>query len=224
MENLKQQVGQKAVDFIEDGMILGLGTGSTVFYLIEALAEKVKAENLSLRCVTTSNRTKDHAESLGIRIEDLDQVPYIDLTIDGADEFDPDFNGIKGGGASLLYEKIVAINSKENIWIVDQSKQVDQLGAFPLPIEVIKYGSEKLFQKLEADGLNPSWRYEESGSKLLTDDQNYIIDLNLQAIENPKDLAHQLSNYVGVVEHGLFLGMTDKVIVGYPDGPQVLSK
>lgn len=224
MENLKQQVGQKAVEFIKDGMIVGLGTGSTVYYLVEALAEKVKDQQLSIRCVTTSNRTKQHAESLGIQIEDLDAVPYIDLTIDGADEFDPNFNGIKGGGAAHLYEKIVASNSKETIWIVDESKQVDQLGKFPLPVEVIKYGSEKLFEKLDQDGLNPSWRLNESKEKLLTDDNNYVIDLNLKIIDNPQALAQQLSTYVGVVEHGLFLNMTNKVIVGYPDGPKVLSK
>lgn len=224
MKNLKQQVGQKAVEFIEDGMIVGLGTGSTVYYLVEALAEKIKNQNLSLRCVTTSNRTKDHAESLGIHIEDLDEVPYIDVTIDGADEFDPDFNGIKGGGAAHLYEKIVASNSRENIWIVDESKQVAQLGKFPLPVEVIKYGSEKLFEKLDQDGLKPSWRLNDSSEKLITDDGNYVIDLNLQAIDDPKALAQKLSTYVGVVEHGLFLSMTNKVIVGYPEGPKVLTK
>lgn len=224
MVNLKEQVGTKAVDFIQDGMIVGLGTGSTVYYLVEALAKKVKNENLSIQCVTTSIRTKEHAQSLGIKIDDLDEVPYIDVTIDGADEFDADFNGIKGGGAAHLYEKIVAINSKENIWIVDESKQVDQLGKFPLPVEVVKYGSAKLFDTFKEANLNPEWRLDENEEKLLTDDQNYVIDLHLKVIENPSELARQLESYVGVVEHGLFLGMTDKVIVGYADGPKVLER
>lgn len=224
MVNLKEQVGQKAVDFIEDGMIVGLGTGSTVYYLVEALAKKIKEENISVRCVTTSVRTQEQAESLGITIEDLDAVPYIDVTIDGADEFDPNFNGIKGGGAAHLYEKIVAINSRENIWIVDESKQVEQLGKFPLPLEVIKYGSEKLLHRLEEDNLSPKWRLDDEGNKLLTDDNNYVIDLHLEKINDPSELARQLDSYVGIVEHGLFLGITDRVIVGYPEGPKVLEK
>lgn len=223
MVNLKEQVGKRAVDFIEDGMIVGLGTGSTVYYLVEALAEKIKEEGISIQCVTTSIRTKEHAESLGIKISDLDEVPYIDLTIDGADEVDPDFNGIKGGGAAHLYEKIVASNSKRNIWIVDESKMVDQLGAFPLPVEVVKYGSGKLFNKLEKEGLNPSWRLDDEGNKLLTDDNNYVIDLNLGTITNVGPLASKLNAYTGIIEHGLFIGITDMVIVGYLDGPKVLT-
>lgn len=223
MVNLKEQVGKRAVDFIEDGMIVGLGTGSTVYYLVEVLAEKIKEEGISIQCVTTSIRTKEHAESLGIKISDLDEVPYIDLTIDGADEVDPDFNGIKGGGAAHLYEKIVASNSKRNIWIVDESKMVDQLGAFPLPVEVVKYGSGKLFNKLEKEGLNPSWRLDDEGNKLLTDDNNYVIDLNLGTITNIGPLASKLNAYTGIIEHGLFIGITDMVIVGYLDGPKVLT-
>lgn len=223
MINLKEQVGKRAVDFIEDGMIVGLGTGSTVYYLVEALAEKIKEEGISIQCVTTSIRTKEHAESLGIKISDLDEVPYIDLTIDGADEVGPDFNGIKGGGAAHLYEKIVASNSKRNIWIVDESKMVDQLGAFPLPVEVVKYGSGKLFNNLEKEGLNPSWRLDDEGNKLLTDDNNYVIDLNLGTITNIGPLASKLNDYTGIIEHGLFIGITDMVIVGYLDGPKVLT-
>lgn len=223
MINLKEQVGKRAVDFIEDGMIVGLGTGSTVYYLVEALAKKIKKDNIAIQCVTTSIRTKEHAERLGIKISDLDEVPYIDLTIDGADEVDPDFNGIKGGGAAHLYEKIVASNSKRNIWIVDESKMVDQLGAFPLPVEVVKYGSGKLFNKLEKEGLNPSWRLDDEGNKLLTDDNNYVIDLNLGTITNIGPLASKLNAYTGIIEHGLFIGITDMVIVGYLDGPKVLT-
>lgn len=223
MVNLKEQVGKKAVDYIEDGMIVGLGTGSTVYYLVEALAKKIKEEDISIQCVTTSVRTKEHAESLGIKISDLDDVSYIDLTIDGADEVDPDFNGIKGGGAAHLYEKIVACNSNRNIWIVDESKMVDQLGAFPLPIEVVKYGSGKLFNKFKKDGLNPSWRLDDEGNKLLTDDNNYVIDLKLGRITNIDSLVSKLNDYTGVVEHGLFIGITDMVIVGYLDGPKVLT-
>lgn len=221
--NQKQQVGEKAASFVEDKMVVGLGTGSTAVYMVEALAKRVKAENLTIECVATSNATFDLAKSLGLNIKHLAEVDEIDLTIDGADEVSPDFQGIKGGGAAHLFEKIVAIRSKKNIWIVDESKVVEQLGAFPLPVEVVQFGSEYLFNHFEKIGYHPSFRLDDAGAKLLTDSGNYIIDLALEKIEDPKALAQELKALVGVVEHGLFIDIVDQVLVGSETG-EVVSK
>ena len=134
---LKSLVGKKSVEWIKDGMTVGLGTGSTVYYMVEELGRRVKDENLKITGVTTSIRTANQAKSLGIPLKSVDTVDHIDITIDGADEISSDFQGIKGGGAALLYEKIVATNSDKVMWIVDESKMVDKLGRFPLPVEVI---------------------------------------------------------------------------------------
>ena len=188
---LKQEAAQRAAEFVEDGMTIGLGTGSTVFYLVEAIAKRIKDK--------------------------------IDLTIDGADEVDKHFQGIKGGGRSHLIEKIVAINSARNIWIVDETKLVDTLGKFPLPLEVIPFGSGKLLQRLADEGLKPAYRLNEDGSKALTDSKNYIIDLHLGRIEHPHLLAEWLNKQVGIVEHGLFLDLVKTVVVGTTHGPEILD-
>ncbi|QLL77424.1 ribose-5-phosphate isomerase RpiA [Ligilactobacillus saerimneri] len=220
---LKKLVGEKSVEWIEDGMIVGLGTGSTVKFMVDALGKRVQEEGLNIIGVTTSNRTAEQARSLNIPLKSVDEVDHIDLTIDGADEISADFQGIKGGGAALLFEKIVATNSKQVMWIVDESKLSQQLGSFPLPVEVIPYGSQKVFERFEAKGLNPTFRKNTDGSMLRTDSQNYIIDLHLKEIVDPHTLADYLIKQVGVVEHGLFLDMVNTVIVGRQDGPEVLE-
>ncbi|EKW99251.1 ribose-5-phosphate isomerase RpiA [Ligilactobacillus saerimneri] len=220
---LKKLVGEKSVEWIEDGMIVGLGTGSTVKFMVDALGKRVQEEGLNIIGVTTSNRTAEQARSLNIPLKSVDEVDHIDLTIDGADEISADFQGIKGGGAALLFEKIVATNSKQVMWIVDESKLSQQLGSFPLPVEVIPYGSQKVFERFEAKGLNPTFRKNADGSMLRTDSQNYIIDLHLKEIADPHTLADYLIKQVGVVEHGLFLDMVNTVIVGRQDGPEVLE-
>lgn len=221
---LKKLVGEKSVEFVEDNMILGLGTGSTVRYMVEALGQRVKNEGLHITGVTTSNRTAKQAESLGISLKSVDEVDHIDLTIDGADEISSDFQGIKGGGAALLFEKIVAINSDKVMWIVDESKLSPKLGSFPLPVEVIPYGSQKIFERFDKRGLNPRFRRDPQTKKLvLTDSNNYIIDLYLHEIDEPHTLANYLINQVGVVEHGLFLDMVGTVIVGRQDGPEIIK-
>ncbi|MDN6731090.1 MAG: ribose-5-phosphate isomerase RpiA [Atopostipes suicloacalis] len=216
--NQKQQVGEKAATFIEDKMTVGLGTGSTARYMVEALAKRVKEENLTIDCVATSIATFDLAKSLGLNIKELSEVGEIDLTIDGADEVSPDFQGIKGGGAAHLFEKIVATRSKKNIWIVDDSKLVDTLGAFPLPVEVVQFGSDYLFNQFKEANYQPSFRLDDEGKKLLTDSGNYIIDLALKEIKHPKKLAAELKAMVGVVEQGLFIDIVDQVIVGNSQG------
>lgn len=219
---LKRLVGEKSVEWIKDGMVVGLGTGSTVYYMVEALGRRIKEEGLKITGVTTSNVTADQARKLSIPLASVDEVDHIDLVIDGADEISSDFQGIKGGGAALLFEKIVAINSAKVLWIVDESKMKKHLGAFPLPVEVIPYGSQKIFDRFEAKGLNPTFRKQANGSLLLTDSDNYIIDLHLNEIKDPHALADYLIKEVGVVEHGLFLDMVNIVIVGKQEGPVIL--
>lgn len=220
---MKKMAAERSVDFVEDNMILGLGTGSTVTFMVEALAKRVKAENLHLTCVCTSIRTADQAKSLGIPVKELNDVDHIDLTIDGADEVDANFQGIKGGGAAHLFEKLVATTSTRNIWIVDREKVVDTIGQFPLPVEVIPFGSQQVFDRLLKEGLNPEFRTTEAGQRVLTDSQNYVIDLHLGQINHPHLLATWLSEQVGVVEHGLFLDTVNQVVVGSPEGVEILT-
>ena len=221
--NLKQMVGIEAAKYVEDGMIVGLGTGSTAKFMVDEIGRRVKEEGLSIVGVTTSKETEKQALALGIPLKSIDEVPYVDLTIDGADEVDKHFQGIKGGGRSHLIEKIVAINSARNIWIVDETKLVDTLGKFPLPLEVIPFGSGKLLQRLADEGLKPAYRLNEDGSKALTDSKNYIIDLHLGKIEHPHLLAEWLNKQVGIVEHGLFLDLVKTVVVGTTHGPEILD-
>lgn len=223
MVNLKEQVGIKAAEFVTDGMIVGLGTGSTAYYFVAELGRRIKEEGLKITAVTTSSVTYEQAEGLGIPLKAIDDVEVVDLTVDGADEVDPSLNGIKGGGGALLMEKIVATNSKDCIWIVDESKQVETLGAFKLPVEVVQYGAENLFRHFEKKGYSPAYR-EKDGQRFVTDQGNFIIDLDLKVIPDAEALAEELDRTVGVVDHGLFLGMVSKVIVGTPEGPKIISK
>lgn len=213
-------VGEKAAEYIKEGMVVGLGTGSTAYYMVEALGRRVN-EGLNIIGVTTSTRTKEQAEGLGIPLKSVDEVDVIDITIDGADEISRDFQGIKGGGGALLFEKIVADYSKKVIWIVDESKMVDELGAFPLPIEVMPYGSLQLFKIFEEKGYQPEFRLDEAGEKYVTDGGHLLIDLNMKEIKEPHALATWLDGLTGVVEHGLFLDRVNTVIVGYENGPVV---
>ena len=223
MVNLKEQVGIKAAEFVTDGMIVGLGTGSTAYYFVAELGRRIKEEGLKITAVTTSSVTYEQAEGLGIPLKAIDDVEVVDLTVDGADEVDPALNGIKGGGGALLMEKIVATNSKDCIWIVDESKQVETLGAFKLPVEVVQYGAENLFRHFEKKGYSPAYR-EKDGQRFVTDQGNFLIDLDLKVIPDAEALAEELDRTVGVVDHGLFLGMVSKVIVGTPEGPKIISK
>lgn len=219
---LKAQTGQESVNYIKSGMIVGLGTGSTVRYMVDELGKRVQAGELTdITGVTTSSRTAKQAKALGITIKDIDEVDHIDLCIDGADEVSDDFQGIKGGGGALLWEKIVANASNKIIWIVDESKLVHQLGKFPLPIEVIPFGAQLVFNRLEKKGYKPSWRMD-GDNKFLTDEKNYIIDLHLGKIDHPAQLADELIHMVGVVESGLFLNRVNDVIVGTQNGPKIL--
>lgn len=215
--NGKQAAGRKAVEEVHSGMTIGLGTGSTVYFFLEALADQV-ASGLSITGVATSQRTIDLAKGWGIPIKSLNEVERIDLTIDGADEIDPSLNGIKGGGGALLYEKMVAEASEKRIWIADSSKKVQKLGIFPLPVEVIPFGWKQVERTLINKGLHPRLRLGENEKPFKTDGGHYILDLHTGIIDRPEVLADELDHITGIVEHGLFIHMTNLAIIGYSDG------
>jgi len=223
-DELKKAVGIKSVDFIQSDSVVGLGTGSTVYYMIEELGKRYQnGEVKNIVGVATSSRSQKQAESLGIPMKDLNEVDHIDLTIDGADQIDKNFQGIKGGGAAHLLEKMVATNSHKNIWIVDQSKLADELGSFPLPTEVIPFGCEKTFADLKAENLQPEFRLDENGKRVLTHNKNYVIDLKMGSIKHPHLLADWLDHQVVIVAHGLFLDLVNTSVVGYDDCPKVIE-
>lgn len=220
--NEKQLAAEKSIEFIKDGMTLGLGTGSTVFFLVNKLAELVK-QGLNVRCVSTSSQTSDLAKRFGINVINLNEVDQIDLTIDGADEVDHNLNGIKGGGGALLFEKIVASASEKVIWIVDSSKYVEKLGKFPLPVEVIPFGSNHIIKKLRNRGCDAVIR--KNGSVVyVTDSGNEIIDLHLGEIEDSVKLEHEIKLIPGVVEVGLFNNIANAVIVGKENSTEIISR
>jgi len=219
----KLNAGEKAVDFIKDGMLLGLGTGSTVFYTIKKVGELVK-EGMKLKAVSTSSATSQLAASLGIEILPFEEIERADLTIDGADEFDPSLNGIKGGGGALLYEKLVAEASDRVIWVVDSGKRVKKLGRFPLPVEVVRYGASHLLKIFRDREYKPFLRVNDRGEPYITDAGNYIIDLHLGEINRPEELNREIKLLTGVVETGLFINIADKVIVGIKDDTEIIEK
>lgn len=224
VEEKKQMAALAALDYVKDGMVIGLGTGTTVQYMLEGLAKRIHDEGLNIMGVSTSDRTTRAASALNIPMTDLDNVDHIDLTIDGAGEIDKYFQGIKDGGAAHEYEKMVAISSNKNIWIVDDSKMVDKLGHnLPLPVEVVPYGSTKVFRRLANEGLNPKFRMVDADHFYFTHEHNYVIDLHLEEINHPHYLAAWLARQVGVLEHGLFLDIVDEVFIGTDHGVEHLS-
>ncbi|MFC7051370.1 ribose-5-phosphate isomerase RpiA [Hansschlegelia quercus] len=227
-EDFKRVAAEAALAHVEPGMKLGLGTGSTASIFIELLGEKV-AQGLDVVGVPTSEATREIAERHNIPLTTLKDTPALDLTVDGADEIDPDLNLIKGGGGALLREKIVAFASKRMIVIADQSKLVDTLGAFPLPIEVVPFGKEptlrairELIGELGVEG-DVVLRRAEDGCPVVTDSGHVILDGHFRKIHNPKALAATLVGIPGVVEHGLFLDLAGLAIIAGPNGVQTLE-
>ncbi|MEW6255024.1 MAG: ribose-5-phosphate isomerase RpiA [Pseudomonadota bacterium] len=227
-EALKRQAAARALEFVTDGMRLGLGTGSTAKHFVDLLAERVKA-GLNVVGVPTSERTHAQALSLGVPLATLDEQPQLDLCIDGADEVGPGLGLIKGGGGALLREKLVASAAKEMVVIADASKHVDMLGAFPLPIEVVDFGLAALRPRLAAAIAAAGCagelvlRHDASGAPFHTDQGNVILDAHLGRIPDPQALATALDGVVGVVEHGLFLGLARRVVLAAPDGVRLLA-
>jgi ribose 5-phosphate isomerase A len=224
IDTAKFVAAKRAVDFVEDKMRVGLGTGSTAAWMVRALGERVREEGLSIMGVPTSTRTAELAAQVGINVVSLDEARWLDLTIDGADEFDADLNLIKGGGGALLQEKIVATASDMMIVITDPSKQAEHLGAFPLPVEVVPFGwqttkalIEESLDSMDVLGRNGTLRMN-GDAPFVTDEGNHIVDLHLQQIGDPRKLALVLNQIPGVVENGLFIDICDKVVIGHQDG------
>ena len=215
----KKIAGEKAAEYVKDGMTLGLGTGSTAFHAVNAVGELVK-KGMKLQAVPTSKATEAQARELGIPLLTIDEVDHIDLAIDGVDEIDPAFNAIKGGGGALYREKVVATLADEVVWIMDDSKLVEHIGAFHLPVEIAQYGSKQAMAKMAEYGWNPVLRVRD-GKTFVTDNGNFIADLHLGAGFDIKDVYSKLSGMLGVLEHGLFLNMCKRIIVGTDEGVQV---
>ncbi|MCA1958204.1 MAG: ribose-5-phosphate isomerase RpiA [Nitrospira sp.] len=221
LDSLKKAAALKAVEFVRDGMVVGLGTGSTAKHLVIALGEKVRA-GMKLRGVATSHETASLAEQSGITLIDTDNRWEIDVAIDGADQVDPAFNLIKGGGGALLKEKIVAASAQQFIVVVDQTKLVPVLGgSFPLPIEIIPFGWGSTARHIEQVTKSPVVLRERNGAPYRTEAGNLIVDVHLDRIDRPRELEILLNLIPGVVETGLFVGRTDVLIVGTAQGVQV---
>jgi ribose 5-phosphate isomerase A len=226
----KQLAAARALTLVEDGMTLGLGTGSTAARFIDLLGARVKAEGLKVTCVPTSEASHAQAERLGLTLVTLDQQPYLDLTVDGADELDDELRLIKGGGGALLREKIVATASERMVVIADHTKRVATLGAYPLPVEVVRFGlaaTRNMIEILASDaGCSGeiTVRVKPDGHPLVTDSGNLILDCAFGTILEPEALDEALKLIPGVVENGLFLGIADAAILGGPDGVVVLER
>ncbi|HHL21964.1 MAG TPA: ribose-5-phosphate isomerase RpiA [Aliiroseovarius sp.] len=224
IDTAKFVAARRAVQFIEDGMKVGLGTGSTAAWMVKCLGERVEKEGLKVAGVPTSTRTAELARKVGIEVISLDEARWLDLTIDGTDEYDSELNLIKGGGGALLMEKIVATASDQMIVIADPSKKVEQLGAFPLPVEVIPFGwqtSKALIEEMlvAMDVLGQTATLRMNGeAPYVTDEGNHILDLHLKRIGNPRQLSLVLNQVPGVVENGLFIDICDIVVTGHGDG------
>jgi ribose 5-phosphate isomerase A len=214
-EELKRRAADAAVKQIRNDMVLGLGSGTTVAHALRRLAELLQAGKIDNVCgVPSSIQTEKQARHLGIPLTSLDRHPILDLTIDGADEVDPELNLIKGGGGALLREKVLAQASRRTVFIVDQSKLSPGLGShWPLPVEVIDFAVKSIENYLTSIGANVELRRTAEGNPFRTDQNNLILDANFGPIENPRMLATNLANRAGIVAHGLFLNMADEVIV-----------
>ncbi len=220
----KRAAAQEALKLVQDGMRIGLGTGSTAKWFVELLGERARREGLELLCVATSSQTQRLARAAGLRTVGLDEAGWLDLVVDGADEFDPDLNLVKGGGGALLQEKIVACATDRMVVIADVSKQVETLGAFPLPVEIATFGwettkaiVEETLEDLDVGGALTVLRMN-GDEPFVTDNGNFILDCHVKRIGDAEDAAVSLNQIPGVVETGLFLDIADTVIVGYDDG------
>jgi ribose 5-phosphate isomerase A len=214
-EELKRRAADAAVEQVQSGMVLGLGSGTTVSHALQGLAEMLRAGKLDGICgVPSSIQTEKRAKELGIPLTSLDRHPVLDLTIDGADEVDPDLNLIKGGGGALLREKVLAQASRRTVIIVDQGKLSPRLGShWPLPVEVIHFAVKSIKNYLTSIGASVESRQTSQGKLFRTDQNNVILDANFGPIENAQELSVKLAERAGIVAHGLFLDLADEVIV-----------
>lgn len=215
--NPKKAAGERAAEYVAHDMVVGLGTGSTAYFAIVRLAERIREEGLRIRCIATSERSATLARELGVSLTSFAEVLHVDITIDGADEVDPAFNLIKGGGGALLREKFVASASETELIIVDEGKLKRRLGAFPLPVEVVPFGWQLTRQRLQGLGCDASLRSSDSGP-FVTDNGNYILDCSFGAIDDPPALEREIVGTCGVVECGIFTALASRIIIGKSDG------
>ena len=207
----KEAAARASLQYVKDGQVVGLGTGSTAAYFIKLLGEKVQ-KGLRIRGIPTSDRSRELALSLGIPVITLDDCQEIDVTVDGADEVDPQLRLIKGGGGALLREKIVASVTKQMVVVADASKQVERLGKFPLPVEVIRFAQAVIAKRIGTLGAEVKLRMTAEGTPFVTDENNHILDCWFGEIRDADALARTLSDMPGIVEHGLFIGMASVVL------------
>ncbi len=212
-ETGKEAAGRAAAKLVHDGDVVGLGTGSTAYFAVVALGERVKA-GLKIIGIPTSERTAELASQLGIPLTTLNEHPEIDITIDGADEVDPRLNLIKGGGGAMLREKIIATASKRMVVVADSSKIVPALGKFPLPVGIIPFARAVVERKIAALGATTKLRTQADGKPYITDEGHQILDCSFRRIEDPAALARALNDLPGLVEHGLFIGLARLAVVG----------
>ncbi len=226
VETLKRQAAEFALQFVKSGMVIGLGSGSTALFATQGIGRRFQAGDLQgISAIPTSRATEAEARALGIPLTTLEAHPQIDLTIDGADEVDPDFNLIKGGGGALLREKIVAQATRRQVIVVDDSKLSDQLGTrWAVPVEVIPFGWASQATFLQSLGARHTLRRQNDGSPYMTDQGNLILDCNFGKIEDAGKLAEAIKRRAGIVEHGLFIQLTDDVIVASQTGVRHLSR
>jgi ribose 5-phosphate isomerase A len=215
-EQEKEAAARASLRFIKSGQVVGLGTGSTAACFIRLLGEQVK-KGLQIRGIPTSVRSRELAESLGIPLTTLDEYQEIDVTVDGADEVDPQLRLIKGGGGALLREKVVASATKHLVIVADATKQVPRLGKFPLPVEVIRFAQALVAKKIAELGADVRLRLQANGTPYVTDENNHIFDCHFGEIADADKLARQLSDMPGIVEHGLFIGMASTVLLAKGD-------
>jgi ribose 5-phosphate isomerase A len=222
-DEAKRMAARRALEFVEDGMLLGLGSGTTSRMFIEELGAREK-QGLRVRGIATSTSSRQLAESLSIPIITFDDSPVLDLAVDGADEVGPGLALIKGGGGALLREKIVASAARKFIVIADSTKLVYQLGRFPLPVEVIQMALPVVTRKLDAFGLSPKLRHRPDGATFITDEGNFIVDCSCGEITDPAKTAGDIRGIPGVVEHGLFLKMASFALIASDQGVMEVSK
>ena len=220
----KQRAGFKAAELVEDGMRVGLGTGSTAHWLVERLAGRVRDEGLRVRCVPTSRRTEEQARGLGLPLVTLGEAGGLDIAIDGADEIGPGLALIKGGGGALLREKLVAAAARRFVVIADKSKRVEVLGRFPLPVEVVQFGWEVTARRVSAvAGVEPVLRCDAGGEPFVTDNGNYILDCRCGEIHDPARMERELKSLTGVVESGLFVRLAHTAVLADEAGVEVIE-
>jgi ribose 5-phosphate isomerase A len=223
IEEAKKNAGTKAAQLITSGMLVGIGTGTTVLYFIEELGKRCREGSLTIRAVSSSEQTLHLAEEEEIPLLPINEISSVDITVDGADEIDPLKQMIKGGGGALLREKILAHMSHEMVVIIDETKLVTQLGKRNLPVEMIPFGSQATVHQLENMGYRGTWRRDQKHSYLITDNGNYIFDIHFEKLrENPQEDHRAIVHLPGVVNTGFFFNLAGRVIVGFLDGQVVI--